>query len=137
MNNKIVYRFYKNILKTTYLFILILFSCGIKNLIVLSLDGSHIKDKDSLELIAKLNSLESISLDRFPDYKKVLDILPETMDQISLEYNGINSIKEIEFLKEKYPSLRYVYVRGNNFTVEDISAERHNWFPVELCWAVD
>jgi hypothetical protein len=107
---------------------------NIKNLVSLSLDGAHIKDKDSLELIKNLNSLEAISLERFPDYKKVLNILPESIEVISLQLNGINSIKEIEFLKEKYPHLREVYVMGNNFTEEDVYSERPNWFPVELCW---
>jgi hypothetical protein len=109
---------------------------GIGDMLFLSLAGSHIKDKDSIELVGKLNSLKSISLDRFPDYKKALDILPETITTISINNNGINTIKEIEFLKEKekYPYLKYVYVGGNNFSWEDLETEQPNWLPVELEW---
>lgn len=107
---------------------------NIKNLVSLTLYGAHIKDKKSLELIGKLNSLRNIGLERFSDYKKVLDILPESIEQITISDNGINSIKEIEFLKEKYPHLRYVYVGQNNFTEEDVRTERPNWWPIELCW---
>lgn len=109
-------------------------SDNIKNLVSLTLDGVHIKDKKSLELIGKLNSLRNIGLERFSDYKKVLGILPESIELITISDNGINSIKEIEFLKEKYPHLRYVYVGQNNFTEEDVRAERPNWWPIELCW---
>jgi hypothetical protein len=106
---------------------------NIKNLGSLTLDGTHIKDKDSLKLIGKLNSLRSIGLGRFPDYKKVLDILPESIARIRINDNRINSIKEIEFLKEKYPHLRVVDVWGN-FSYEEYENVRAEWQPVELNW---
>jgi hypothetical protein len=107
---------------------------NIDNLLHLSLDGSHVADLGDLSGLSTLRSLESISLERFSDYQILLKKLPKSIDQIHLQSNGINSIKEIEFLKDDYPLLKYVFVRGNNFTEDDMKKEQPNWRPVELVW---
>jgi hypothetical protein len=107
---------------------------NIDNLVSLSLDGSHIADLGELSGLSSLRSLEGISLERFSDCRMFLKKLPKSINDISLRFNGINSIKEIEYLKDDYPLLKYVYVKGNNFTEDDMNKEQPNWRPVELVW---
>jgi hypothetical protein len=107
---------------------------NIDNLVSLSLDGSHVADLGDLSGLSSLLSLEGISLERFSDYRILLKKLPKSISNIDVQSNGINSMKEIEFLKDDYPLLKYVHVKGNNFTEDDMNKEQPNWWPVELFW---
>jgi Leucine-rich repeat (LRR) protein len=107
---------------------------NIDNLVHLSLTGSHIANLGDLSELSSLRSLESISLERFSDYRILMTKLPKSITHIYLQFNGINSLDEIAFLKDEYPLLKYVYVRGNNFTEDDMNEAQPNWRPVELIW---
>jgi Leucine-rich repeat (LRR) protein len=77
--------------------------------------------------------LESIDLNNFIDYSIILSMLPPSIEIIYLNFNNINSLSEIEYLKN-YPNLKYIMVGGNNFTIEDLNKEIKNLLPIKLYW---
>jgi hypothetical protein len=103
----------------------------IKNLVYLSLSGSHIINiKESIFP----NSLTAINLSNFVQYDKILDQLPSNIEQIYLNANGIQSLSEIEFLKNKYPKLIRLFIKDNQLSLEVIRKEAEKWAPIELIW---
>jgi hypothetical protein len=103
----------------------------IKNLFFLSLSGSHIIN---IQKNIFPNSLATINLSNFFQYDKILDQLPSNIEQIYLNANGIQSLSEIEFLKNKYPKLIRLFIKDNQLSLEVIRKEAEKWAPIELIW---
>jgi hypothetical protein len=73
-------------------------------------------------------------LNDFPQYYEIVDKLPVSVEQVYLEYNNINTLSNLEYLKLELPKLERLFIMGNNMTEEYLQEEAKKWEPVELIW---
>jgi hypothetical protein len=105
-----------------------------RNLKYLNLDGSSV---DRLDVLIFPEGLKIINLTGFPQYRTIINELPVEIEQVYLNYNGIDSVGDFEILKNKYHELIRVFIEGNNIAEEILKKEAPGWMPVILNWGND
>jgi Leucine-rich repeat (LRR) protein len=121
------------------IYVMILRDCNIKslsnlayfqNMNYLNMEGLVVENFENFNLP---NSLKSIDLSNFKEYKSLINNLPKEIEQIYLEKNKIRSLSEIEQLKN-LPRLSRVFLAGNDIGEDEKMNALINWRPIELIW---
>jgi hypothetical protein len=86
-------------------------------LYVLSIEGTILADIESVKGIP--SRVKGLNLSRFKEYKEFLEYVPDTVEELYLQENGINSLSEIEYLQNR-KNLETIYMWGNNLSREDV-----------------
>ncbi|GHV93792.1 hypothetical protein AGMMS50293_01120 [Spirochaetia bacterium] len=100
----------------------------LKNIYLLSLEGSRLKEIDYCKLP---QGIYCLALSNFSDYAQLLPHIPTTIEEIYFEDNNIKTIEEIEFLKA-YSNLKRIYFKGNAIPLEVLEEEAERWKPKKL-----
>jgi hypothetical protein len=82
----------------------------------LGFEGSKIKD---LESIAPSDNVTILILDNFGEYRELLQYMPDTVEHLQLESNGIKSLSELEFLHER-KKLKRLFIKDNLISEEEL-----------------
>jgi hypothetical protein len=115
---------------------------GISNmnkLYVLNLNGTTLADIESGKDMPP--SVEILSLNRFEKYKEFLEYVPDTVEMVYLQENGINSLSEIEYLQDR-KNLKCIDIWRNNVSEEEIHSKTNDvdgriysvWEHIEVIW---
>ncbi|MDR2160403.1 MAG: hypothetical protein LBP23_10100 [Treponema sp.] len=104
----------------------------------LGFDGSTIKDHKS---IASADNVKILILDRFKEYRGLLQYVPDTVESLWLEGNDIKSLSELEFLHER-KSLKRLFIKDNLISEEELMANCKwpdgsglpRWGNLEVAW---
>jgi hypothetical protein len=104
----------------------------------LGFEGSEIRDHQS---IASADNVKILILDNFKEYRELLKYMPDTVEQLHLESNGIKSLSELEFLRER-KNLKRLLIKDNLISVEELLAncerqDKSGWFHwgnLEIAW---
>jgi hypothetical protein len=89
---------------------------GLHNLYFLGFEGSEIRDYKS---IASSDNVTILVLDNFKEYRELLQYMPDTVEQLHLENNGIKSLSELEFLRER-KNLKRLLIKDNLISQEEL-----------------
>ena len=85
-------------------------------LYLLGFKGSEIKDHKS---IASSGNVKILILDNYKEYRELLQYVPDTVEQLYLESNGIKSLSELEFLRER-KNLKRLFIKDNLISTEEL-----------------
>ena len=105
----------------------------------LGFEGSEIKDHKS---IASSGNVKILILDNFKEYRELLQYMPDTIEQLHLESNGIKSLSELEFLRER-KNLKRLLIKDNLISIEELLANCKwqddfsgwpRWGDLEVAW---
>jgi Leucine-rich repeat (LRR) protein len=112
---------------------------GLHKLYFLGFEGSEIKDHKS---IASSDNVTILILDNFKEYRELLRYMPDTVEHLQLESNGIKSLSELEFLHER-KSLKRLLIKDNLISMEELLANCKwqddfsgwpRWRNLEVAW---
>jgi hypothetical protein len=96
----------------------------------LSLEGSDIIDLTEIYLP---QNLEIIVLNKFKNYKKILDKLPDNIEQVYLNENNIKSVSEIENILTK-KNIKRIFIKDNEIPIEALLNKRDELENIEIIW---
>jgi hypothetical protein len=82
----------------------------------LGFEGSKIRDPES---IAPSDNVTILILDNFREYRELLQYMPDTVEHLQLESNGIESLSELEFLHER-KKLKRLFIKDNLISEEEL-----------------